>query len=374
MIRAALIAVLLATPAGAGDTGAAARAAADGLRQAIADLDRARGARDRIAALSGTIRVYENGLGTLRAALRDAAAREATVRAGLDAGRSETAALLGAVLAMAREPEPRVILSPDGPLATVRAELLAAHLAEDMAQKTAGLRGQLAEIAALQAVQTSALTTLGDGLASVQSARAALGTALAERRGLPHRFAESDEELAVLARGVATLDGFADLLDDAHLPPTDAPDFASLKGTLPLPVAGRVARGYRVPDGSGTARPGVSIACLPQAVVTAPVTATVRYRGPLLDYGNVMILEPAADYLIVLGGLGTVYGEPGDIIAEGAPLALMPGVDAAPRAIVAGTGQSGLAGLTETLYMELRRDKEPVDPARWFAATRTDMP
>ena len=42
------------------------------------------------------------------------------------------------------------------------------------------------------------------------------------------------------------------------------------------------------------------------ALVSAPAAATVRFQGPLLDYGQVVILEPAPDVLFVLAGLGQV--------------------------------------------------------------------
>jgi len=114
-------------------------------------------------------------------------------------------------------------------------------------------------------------------------------------------------------------------------------------------------------------RPGILIAARPQALVTAPWPATIRYRGPLLDYGNVMILEPGAGYLLVLAGLGTVYGETGEVVAAGAPLGLMGG-EPRPAGPAASGGEGAGARDTETLYLELRQGAEPVDPADWFEA------
>jgi septal ring factor EnvC (AmiA/AmiB activator) len=39
------------------------------------------------------------------------------------------------------------------------------------------------------------------------------------------------------------------------------------------------------------------LATRPNALVTTPWPSSVRYAGPLLDYGNVIILEPESDYL-----------------------------------------------------------------------------
>ena len=108
----------------------------------------------------------------------------------------------------------------------------------------------------------------------------------------------------------------------------------------------------------------------PAALVTTPWPATIRYRGPLLDYGNVMILEPARDYLLVVAGLETVFGEVGDVLSAGEPLGLMGGQEGAAAefgpAFVARAASGDSAGQSETLYVELRRGKETLDPADWF--------
>src|SRR5690606_22146696 len=149
----------------------------------------------------------------------------------------------------------------------------------------------------------------------------------------------------------------------AGLSVTDDPDggssFATARATLPLPVFGAILRRPGETDAAGVRRPGLTLATRPRALVTAPWPSTIRYLGPLLDYGNVIVLEPGDGYLLVLAGLDSLYGEVGEVIAAGAPLGLMGG----------GTGEgqdgSGAQG-TETLYLELRQGAEPVDPMPWF--------
>ena len=67
---------------------AAEQAAAD-LRTAIDALKAAESGKDRIAALTATIRAYETGLAALRDALRGAAVREAEIAASFEARREE---------------------------------------------------------------------------------------------------------------------------------------------------------------------------------------------------------------------------------------------------------------------------------------------
>ena len=104
--------------------------------------------------------------------------------------------------------------------------------------------------------------------------------------------------------------------------------------------------------------------------MTAPWPATIRYIGPLLDYGNVIILEPDAGTLMVLAGLEEVYGELGQVLPAGTPLGLMGGVEPDKDRFLLNAMNGSGSEQTETLYMELRLGTEPVDPAEWFAETK----
>ena len=122
-------------------------------------------------------------------------------------------------------------------------------------------------------------------------------------------------------------------------------------------------------DARGIARPGLTLATRPAALVTAPWAATIRYRGPLLDYGNVIILEPGGGYLLIVAGLRDVFGEVGEVIAQGAALGLMGGNAAQNVDVLAPMTENGGARETETLYIELREGPNAIDPTDWFAAT-----
>ena len=79
-----------------------------------------------------------------------------------------------------------------------------------------------------------------------------------------------------------------------------------------------------------------------------------------------IILEPESGYLLVIAGMNVVYGETGDILAKGAPIGLM-GSATPPSQQFSAKMQEGSGALTaETLYMELRQGKTPVNPAEWF--------
>jgi murein hydrolase activator len=225
------------------------------------------------------------------------------------------------------------------------------------------LKAELQELADLRALQLSAGKVLERGLAAAQLARTALSQAISDRTDLPRRFTEDPDVLRGLLDSADTLDAFAaGLAPD----PGSTTSFADAAGRLPLPVLGTLLRAPGEADAAGVRRPGLTLATRPHALVTAPWPATIRYRGPLLDYGNVMILEPGDGYLLVLAGLDILYGEVGEVVATDAPLGLMGGPKATSAEFMTLTPDGSGGRDTETLYMELRQGAQPVDPMPWF--------
>lgn len=361
---------------------AAAQQATHELQDAITALAAAESARDRVAALSRTIVAYEEGLAALRDGLRRAAIRETTIRRKFDARSAELSRLLGVLAAVERTEGPLLLLHPSGPLGTARSGMMLAEVTPALAAEAAEIRADLEEIAMIRALQESAAHTLESGLGQVQDARVALSQAIADRRDLPQRVTDDPEALRQLRDAADTLDSFARGLAGIVLPGEPSPGthgiagdltgieaFEAARGSLTLPVQGTLLRSAGEADAAGLRRPGLLLATRPRALVTAPWAATIRYRGPLLDYGNVMVLEPAEDYLMVIAGLDIVYGDVGEVVPEGTPLGLMGGQEPGAEEFLVLSRQGG-GDRTETLYLELRQGADPVDPAAWFAQTR----
>lgn len=361
--------LMAATPAS--EAAAAAQAAAEQLRASVGKLDAALAADDQVTALTDVIQGYEQGLAALRAGLREAAQRETDLRARFEAQHDRLSRVLGAMTAMQQSPETALLLHPGGATATARSAMIVADIAPGLRAEAEALQSDLNEIAMVRELQSSAADILGSGLAAVQEARRLLASAVTDRSHMPVRFSENPAELQALEAGAASLDEFAAgvaRLDTDVGPPLS--DFEGAQGGLPLPVVGTVVRGYGDADAAGVSRNGMVIATAPAALVTTPWSASIRFRGPLLDYGNVMILEPARGYLLVFAGLGQVFGEVGDVLAAGDPLGLMGGTQPAAQEFgaqfVADATKGGDAGQTQTLYLELRKGRETLDPADWF--------
>jgi septal ring factor EnvC (AmiA/AmiB activator) len=280
--------------------------------------------------------------------------------------------LLGVLQTIVRSPAPTVLLHPSGPVKTARSAMLLADVTPGLQAQAQALRRDLDEVTALRQLQQQASNHMQKGLVGAQLARTKLSQAMSGRRDLPQRFVEDPLQTAVLIAATETLAAFANsvgLIATEEMT-TALPDIAGQKGRLAMPVRGQLLRLKDEADAAGVVRPGIVLATRPRALVTAPTAATIRYLGPLLDYGQVLILEPQKDTLFVLAGLAQVYGKIGQVVPAGSPLGLMGGQTQQLDAILSQSRDGTGIDRTETLYIEVRQGDTPVDPLDWFTSQK----
>ena len=251
-----------------------------------------------------------------------------------------------------------MLVHPGGALDRVHAALVVEAVTPRLkagADRVAGLINDLAILRdALEMAQTSARA----GLVRVRWAREELKRALKANLPAPTDLSETLQSVAAASRTLDLLIEGVTALTDEGLP-LDLPerDIAQRFGTLPMPASGMLISTFGDSDGQGDFIRGATIVTGAGAFVRTPFDATVRYVGPFLGYGNVIILEPSTDILLVLAGLKEVYAGPDEIVSEGMAIGVMSGT----------TSAIWPDELTQTLYVELRRGGSPVDPAGWFA-------
>lgn len=368
------LALALASPVLAeDDVAAAARSAAARINAAAALMEAAETRDDRIASLTEAVQSFESGLVALRQGLRRVAIRKQALEDDLAARSDEVARLLAVLMTIGSTPAPVLSLHPEGALGTARSGMILADVTPALQAEVTALRARLQELEELAVIEESAASRVQQALDLAQRARAELARAVANRTDLPRRFTEDEEAMAALVDAAQTLDalagGLAGTVGEGLA--VIVPDALDRKGQLPLPVVGTVLRRAGEADAAGTVRPGWIIAARPRSLVTAPVAATLRYLGPLPGQGNVAILEPAPDVLVIMAGLAEVFGEVGQIVPAGAPVGLMGGIMPDADAILGDGGAMGGLAQTETLYLEVREGQSVADPATWFAVDRT---
>ena len=127
-----------------------------------------------------------------------------------------------------------------------------------------------------------------------------------------------------------------------------ASGFEKAKGSLPLPARGNIITKYGEQKAKGISAKGITIASRNQAQVISPFDGNVIFSGPFRGYGNMIIIEHGDGYLSLLSGLETLSVELGQMLLAGEPVGQMP-----------------VNGASE-LYVEIRKNNQPINPAAWF--------
>ena len=122
------------------------------------------------------------------------------------------------------------------------------------------------------------------------------------------------------------------------------------RGQLPFPAIGRIVGLYGQDLGSGISSKGISIETRYQAQVISPFDGKVVFSGPFRGYGQLLIIDHGEGYHSLLAGMGRIDAVLGNSVLAGEPVGIM-----------------NEAGEQPTLYVEFRRDNEPVNPLPWLA-------
>jgi septal ring factor EnvC (AmiA/AmiB activator) len=341
----------------------------------------------------------EDRLSRLEERLKAMSASEAAIRRSLQARRSIVAEILAALQRMGRRPPPAVLVSPEDVLAAIRTSMLlgavvpelrgevdtlAADLTEMIrlrgliAQDKEGLATDLAgwareqqRLQALVAARRARQAEIESGLSAERRRAAELGAqakslkdlmdrteaaAAAARKSAEETKAAAERELRATQERFAA----AGFRDPARLAPKV--HFADLRGDVPRPVSGRLARGFNQPDGNGGTTRGVSLATRPKAGVSSPADGWVQFAGPFRSYGQLLIINAGDGYYLLLAGMEQISVEVGQFVLAGEPVGSMGEKSAGPP------GSDG----DPTLYVEFKKDGGSIDPEPWWAKSPND--
>jgi septal ring factor EnvC (AmiA/AmiB activator) len=226
----------------------------------------------------------------------------------------------------------------------------------EQAQLAAGLDAQVrqtrqAERAATDAATTEARQAAADA-ARADSLRGVLAEIDAERKAAEAR-AQADAARAERQRRAA--DATAAKQREAALSVPAGPGLQAAQSQLNAPVAGAIARGFGEQTDAGPAL-GISYAAPPGARVVSPCAGKIVFGAPFRSYGLLLIIDCGGGYHFVLAGLDRLDVSVGLPVQAGEPVGVMPKWD------------PGTSGKRPALYVELRRDGQPINPAPWLRA------
>jgi septal ring factor EnvC (AmiA/AmiB activator) len=152
---------------------------------------------------------------------------------------------------------------------------------------------------------------------------------------------------------------------------TPAIPFQLAKGKLLMPARGRRALGFGEKTQYGGTSKGLVIETRFSARVTSPCDGWVVYAGEFRSYGQLLIINAGGGYHVLVAGLSQMDVGPGQFVLAAEPIGTMSG---APRTAQlaterTGLGQSAPQTSAPVLYIEFRKDGQPIDSNPWWVAS-----
>jgi septal ring factor EnvC (AmiA/AmiB activator) len=362
---------------------AAGREAAERLQAAQDEARRLASAR---VATAAQLRGLETATADAATAMDALAQRRAEAQRRLADRAADLGALLPLIERLSLYPAETLLAVPAGPDAALRGLLVLKGLARQLEKDAEALRAEEADVARLSA----AISAQEGRLSAAQSAQAAQAATLdrqidaARARGQEaedaaadanRRAAEQAAQADTLRAALAQLDASRQQEEaraqaeaaqaerrrqapaaaaarqrQAALAAPAGPGLAEPRGQLGAPVAGTVVRAFGDPGDAGPAS-GISYQSPPASRVVAPCGGRVVFAGPFRSYGVLLIVDCGGGFHFVLAGLERLDVQVGHPVQSGEPVGVMPSWD--PRT----------PGARPSLYVELRRDGEPINPA-----------
>jgi len=373
---------------------------------------------DRVAALDNEIAALKKDQTTLTAALIQSAKTEKKlsediagfsekltglreqedgIKRSLRERRGALAEVLAALQRMGLNPPPALLVRPDDALASVRSAVLLGAVVPEMRQQTEVLIADLKELTRVKTSISEEQTRLTAALSGQAEERKRLDLLLTEKQKLQAtseqtRQAEQARSEELARRATSLRDLIASMEKDMQeiKKAADAAsaeeqqklaesqrraddfasnqnrlsaqvNFASLKGHLSMPAAGKLVKHFGDDDGLGGALQGDTLETPAGATITSPTDAIVLYAGAFRSYGQLLILDAGNGYHVVLAGMKKINVSQNQFVLAGEPVGVM------NEQLIASTAPVSMGNGAPMLYIEFRKDTKPVNPAPWWA-------
>lgn len=370
--------------------------------------------RRKLIATAAKVQSHEADVSLSEDRLQGLTGAEAVLTAQLEKRRDEMADLLAALSRLDRHPPPALAVRPDDALASIRSALLLGAIVPELQENARELRGRLEQLAVLRADILQERETLTAARNSLEADRAELQTLLDRQVALQEKLtkeAQSEQARAEeLSRQATDLSDLIAKLESAAAsrlptarpelrpepeperkpepsrtpsasesseretamlrPPASPPAlpssrrFSEAKGLIRPPVSGRVIRSYGADDESGAKSQGITISTRPDAQIVAPFDGRISYAGPFRHYGQLLIISVGEGYHILLAGMKRIDGTVGQNVLAGEPIGMMGASPA--RDDLAARGNTDKLGAGPRLYIEFRKEGNPLDPRPWL--------
>lgn len=367
----------------------------DALKAEIAEMEGDRTRQNAALIAAGQrVKLAEIEVADVEERLSNLIVEELEVRGRLDGADAEIANVLAALERISLNPPPALIVDPTDALGSARGAMLIAAIVPQLRARADAVGGDLKALMLIKEQALAEEATLKANYAVLEEEQLRIATLIAARKqGIEEVGAalDAEEQAAVdLAERASTLRELIDALSaranqttTATTPTTPetpqlsaeaialafanaartepAVPFPMARGYLAQPANGVTVVQFGAGDGFGGIAQGQSIVTRADAQVVAPADGWVLYKGPYLNYGQIVILNTGQGYTALLAGLDTISVDIGQFVLMGEPLGTM-GSRTIGRTVTTNAGNA-----QPTLYIELRQNNEPIDPEGWWA-------
>lgn len=347
----------------------------------IASAQRVKSAETEVAAVEEKLAVLLN--------------EEHQIRGRLNGADEKVSQLLTALQRISKSPPPALIVDPDDALGSARGAMLLTSVLPQLRTRASSVADDLNRLVTVRQSVEGEKNALRDNLSTLLEEQLRTATLIeARKRGAQRITADlagEEEEARTLAEQAQSLTELIDELskkitsvakatNDAEQSAAPGRDratilaalanterkepaipFADARGYLTQPATGVVVTAYGANDGFGGISRGISMVTRQSAQIVAPADGWVMYKGPYLNYGQIVIINPGYGYSILLAGLENTNVELGQFVIMGEPIGTM-GSRTIGRAVTTNAGVS-----RPTLYIELRDKDRPLNPDSWWA-------
>jgi len=326
--------------------------------------------RDKLVRGAAATQTRESALTRQETDLRQLEAKEKVAAADFKVRQQQLAEILGALQRLSLRPPVTLASRSDDANDAVRSALLLRSLIPELERRAERLKQEIEAYTRLKEAIRARRGTVADAGSALSRERQALVSLLEQKQAL---LRETEQEqtantarLAALTEEAQTLrDLLAKLRQDktAHkgepAPRTAAltePErgklrsFAGARGQIVLPAAGAVAPRFGPEEKFGEFNKGIMIAARSGAQAVAPYDGQVVFAGPFRGYGRILIIEHRDGYHSLIVGLARIDASVKQWVLAGEPVGIV--------------GEHDSQGAQ--LYVEIRHNGRPIDPANWF--------
>ena len=348
----------------------------------------------KLITLSKTLESQQTAAQIADTKIQELSAEAIIIRSSLAEKQDHLSELLAGLQRLEQNPPPALVVEPENILEALRGAMMFGAVVPEMRDQALELQTNLKRLEAIQTETEASKKAFAEAQASLKQSQTELEELQAEKKTIAitstkdlevekQHAAELINQAATLKQLITALEAEKQRLEtvktaeaklkeqaeknarEALLKPPVI--FTSTKGKLEYPVQGSILKQFGEDNGLGTNLDGLAIASPVLAYVTSPIDGKVEFAGPFRSYGQLLILNAGGGYLVLLAGMNQISAEIGQSVRAGEPLGRM------------GEGPSSVALIgNETnnahpvLYVEFRKNNEPVDPSPWWIGGRKE--